>query len=42
MAYIKFTLNYVSKEGKEFIIELLPSDNSLLIKYLKKSFFWRI
>ena len=33
MTDIESTLNYVSKEGKEFIIELLPSNNSLLIKY---------
>ena len=33
MTDIESTLNYVSKEDKEFIIELLPSNNSLLIKY---------
>ena len=29
------TLNYVSKEGKEFTIQLLPSDSSLTIKILE-------
>ena len=43
MTDIESTLNYVSKEGKEIIIEFLPSDNSLLInKILEKEFSWRI
>ena len=33
------TLNFVSKEGKEFTIQLLPSDSSLTIKILENEDF---